>query len=228
MGLTSPSLYRRVRTFLSRPPDPFLKSPRSLRKAADFLAAFPPPARVLNIGSGISPRRPGIINLDIDRFETVDLLGSALDLPIKDGVLDGVLIQGVLEHVEDPVRAVGEVHRVLKPGRLVYAEIPFMQGYHASPRDFQRYTILGIERLFGGFVLVEKGVQIGPASALAWILREFLAIVLCGKSRWWYTKLLTGFGWIVAPIRYLDLFLDRSHFASQIASAFYYVGKKAS
>jgi len=59
-------------------------------------------------------------------------------------VFDAVWIQAVLEHVLDPVRVVAEIHRVLRPGGLVYSEIPFMQEVHEGAYDFTRFRLSGM------------------------------------------------------------------------------------
>jgi 2-polyprenyl-3-methyl-5-hydroxy-6-metoxy-1,4-benzoquinol methylase len=43
-----------------------------------------------------------------------------------DGTCDAVVVQAVLEHVLQPDVVVAEIHRVLRPDGLVYAETPFM------------------------------------------------------------------------------------------------------
>ncbi len=48
------------------------------------------------------------------------LLGAAEDLPIADGSIDLVVATSVLEHVDDPGRAVAEAYRVLRPGGGFY------------------------------------------------------------------------------------------------------------
>jgi ubiquinone/menaquinone biosynthesis C-methylase UbiE len=62
-------------------------------------------------------------------------------LPIADGSVDGVWIQAVLEHVLDPSIVVQEIHRVLTPGGVVYAETPFMQPVHEGAYDFTRFSL---------------------------------------------------------------------------------------
>jgi ubiquinone/menaquinone biosynthesis C-methylase UbiE len=51
------------------------------------------------------------------------LLGDALALPFSDNSIDLVVSCGVLEHFEEPLAAVKEMARVLKPGGLFYADI---------------------------------------------------------------------------------------------------------
>ncbi|ACZ84467.1 class I SAM-dependent methyltransferase [Streptosporangium roseum] len=48
------------------------------------------------------------------------VLGSALDLPLRDGSVDVCFSSNVLEHVPDPWRMTGEMARVTRPGGLIY------------------------------------------------------------------------------------------------------------
>jgi SAM-dependent methyltransferase len=94
-------------------------------------------------------------------------------LPFADGAFDGVVVQAVLEHVADPPQVVAEIHRVLAPRGLVYAETPFMQQVHEGGFDFTRFTDVGHRRLFRHFEQIDRGVVVGPATALLWSLRYF-------------------------------------------------------
>jgi SAM-dependent methyltransferase len=104
-----------------------------------------------------------------------DLLCDAHDLPFKNGSVDAVVVQTVLEHVADPYRCVAEIHRVLGPEGIVYSEIPFMQQVHERGYDFTRFTHVGQRRLFRNFAELESGTVVGPGTALAWSWRYFLA-----------------------------------------------------
>ena len=59
-----------------------------------------------------------------------------------------------------------------------------MQGYHPSPADYRRYTEEGLRAELSDyeFEVVESGVAVGPASAMAWVVAEFLAFLVSGRS----------------------------------------------
>jgi len=211
-----------------RPPRPIAayKTRESRERLFNFIRRMGTDRDILNIGSGTTEYGENVVNLDIGLFQGVDIVGDALHLPILSESLDAVMAQGVLEHVRKPDLAVAEMYRVLKKGGYCYSEIPFMQPYHAVPADYQRYTIMGIEELFDRFDPVEKGVILGPASAMSWIAREFLAILFSFNNPYLYRAGQRVFGWITVPLKYLDIFLEHNRFAPSIASGFYFVGRK--
>lgn len=78
----------------------------------------------------------------------VDLVGVATEIPEADGVFDSVLCTTVLEHLEEPARAIEESFRVLKPGGCALYTAPFFWHLHEAPRDFFRYSPYGLRHLF--------------------------------------------------------------------------------
>ncbi len=52
------------------------------------------------------------------------LRGDATSLPFSDGTFDVVITSEVLEHIQDDVRAIAEMVRVLKPGGRFAATVP--------------------------------------------------------------------------------------------------------
>ena len=73
-------------------------------------------------------------------------------------VFDTVLAVSLLEHVYDPFKAAAELHRVLKPGGLLFGGVPFIFPYHASPghyKDYWRFSEDGIEELLTKFDSVD-------------------------------------------------------------------------
>ena len=68
-----------------------------------------------------------LLAFDIYESEQCQFIADAHQIPLQNRTVDGVLIQAVLEHVLNPQGVVDEIHRVLRPGGLVYADTPFMQ-----------------------------------------------------------------------------------------------------
>ena len=59
------------------------------------------------------------------KLPAVDVIGSAEDLsPFGDSSVDFVIANHLLEHLEDPIEALLEFERVLRPGGVVYLGLP--------------------------------------------------------------------------------------------------------
>lgn len=153
------------------------------------------------------------------------LVADAHDIPFADESFDGVIAQALLEHVVDPWRCVDELHRVLKPGGLVYAETPFIQGVHAGRYDFTRFTHLGHRRMFRRFEEVESGTGQGPGVALAWSYQSF---VLSFATSFWLRGMLMVFTRVTSfYLKYLDYYLGRKPGSFDFSSGYFFLGKKS-
>lgn len=202
------------------------KTARSQRRIPQFVERLGPAATILNLGSGRTNFGERVVNLDIGPFVHVDVVAVGERLPVQDASLDGVITQGVLEHVPYLRTTVAEIDRVLRPGGLVYHEIPFIQGFHASPNDFRRFTSVGIAELAPGYEIVEQGIAVGPSSALMWIASEWLALFFSFRNE---TLLKIGrriFPWLLTPLKWSDAWLEGHPRAELIASAFYIIARK--
>jgi SAM-dependent methyltransferase len=186
----------------------------------DFVQTIGDGKCIVNIGAGYTSY-PGTINVDFDPHKNVDIVGNAMDLPVRTESVDGVIMQGVLEHIRDPQTAIKEAYRVLKPTGCLHLEAPFIQGYHASPHDYQRFTISGLEVLARSFEIEGTGVVVGPASAFAWVSRDFLAVLFSFNSPTMFRVTKVLFRFLTFPLKYLDVFLAGNRYAESIASGFY-------
>ena len=81
-----------------------------------------------------------LLVLDLQQTPIVDVVGSVTDIPIKSESFDTVLCFNLLEHVSDYETALREIHRVMKPGAVLYGWVPFLIGVHGDPNDYWRYT----------------------------------------------------------------------------------------
>ncbi|MBZ0090477.1 MAG: methyltransferase domain-containing protein, partial [Thermoanaerobaculia bacterium] len=138
----------------------------------------------------------------------------------------GLHCEAVLEHLEEPARAVAEMARVLRRGGRVFAATPFLQAFHGYPDHFQNLTTSGHRRLFerSGLTVVEAGACVGPAFALADLLRNFLRSQVPGGA---VGKVAARAVWpLTLPFRWLDAYLLRRPSAALLCSTTYLVAAK--
>jgi ubiquinone/menaquinone biosynthesis C-methylase UbiE len=64
-------------------------------------------------------RKAGLTNVETH-------VASAYELPVDDGTVDRIFLITVLPEIPDPVRALREMHRVLKPGGIVSTTEEFL------------------------------------------------------------------------------------------------------
>ncbi len=91
-------------------------------------------------------------------FSQIDIVCDITNIPEPDASFDAVLCTEVLEHLPDPVRALDEMARLLRPGGMFIITAPFWSLTHFAPyhyaTGFNRYFYeFHLERL--GFDIVE-------------------------------------------------------------------------
>lgn len=191
-----------------------------------FLRRYPTTGKILNLGSG--PRRigPHVVNIDISSYQGVDLVADVCSVPLPSGSVDRIISDNVLEHVREAEMAVSEMHRLLSPGGLIYAAIPFYYPYHVSPDDYRRWTKQGLQELFAEFEIIEIGVRGGPFSALVTYLCHLTGILL---SFGWrpLNSLFTNLAmFIFFPIKYIDIIFAHWPGVQDVAAVLYCVVRK--
>ena len=116
-----------------------------------FLDKLPGNPLVLDIGSGksiVPGEYKNTITMDFSIIDKPLVRGTALKLPFKISIADGIVHSWVLEHIEEPKQVIDEFYNTLKPGGYLYLTTNFVWHLHEEPRDFYRYTKYGLEYFF--------------------------------------------------------------------------------
>jgi SAM-dependent methyltransferase len=161
-----------------------------------------------------------LISFDIFSSELTQFVADAHRIPLADASVDAVWIQAVLEHVLDPWQVASEIHRVLKPRGIVYAETPFLQQVHEGAYDFTRFTESGHRWLFLTFEAIDSGVVLGPGSQLLWSIEHVVRGTFRSVTAAVLVKMLLFW------LRYFDALIPE-RYASDAASAVYFLGRKS-
>lgn len=83
-------------------------------------------ARKLNAGCG-NNILPGYVNLDVDKVDGVDVVHdlTRYPYPFQDEYFDYILMDNVIEHLDDTVGVMAELHRILRPGGRLVLKFPY-------------------------------------------------------------------------------------------------------
>jgi len=130
----------------------FFNQPRRDEWVSQQAALIPAGARVLDVGAGSCAYRPLFAHCDYRTHDfaklsptqlrgkrgygQVDFVGDICSIPVDDASFDVILCTEVLEHVAEPIRAVEEFARIVKPGGTILLTAPMGSGLHQEPFHF--------------------------------------------------------------------------------------------
>jgi SAM-dependent methyltransferase len=135
----------------------------------------------------------------IDRcftYDKIDIHCEIYEIPLPDASVDVILCTQVLEHLKYPVKAIREMHRLLKPGGRLCITVPFAADEHLVPYDYFRYTRYALDFLLQeqGFAPPEISPQGGRFIFFGKMIKDLFPLL---TSRPWLQKTL----WLLqAPV----------------------------
>ncbi len=65
-----------------------------------------------------------------------DIISDIIDIPVKDNSFDVVICTEVFEHIPEPLLAIKEINRILKPKGELLLTVPNLCHYHQEPYYF--------------------------------------------------------------------------------------------
>lgn len=177
--------------------------------------------KTIDLGCGTMPftdllasRASTYHTLDLHpRSKEVTYVGDIQNMSmIPDGSYDSALSLEVLEHVQDPWQAVGEIHRILRPGGILIVSVPHLSRLHEEPHDYFRFTVYGLRHLLetSGFEVMEIRRKGGLISFLGHqvstlLLSAVWPVAVLRKPLWFLNK------WLVTRLCYrVDSISDHS------------------
>lgn len=112
----------------------------------------------------------------------ITYIGDIQDMSmITDNSYDCALCLEVLEHVPQPILAIREIYRILRPGGLFIFSTPYLCRIHDQPCDYFRFTVYGLR-----IILAEcqfKVIDIKPKGGLLCFLGHQVSTVLLTTTR---------------------------------------------
>jgi SAM-dependent methyltransferase len=110
------------------------------------------------------------IGVDMRGYSGVDIIEDAQNLSFKNESIGTIIIVETLEHIQDPIRALQEIHRVLKRNGLVIMTSVMDFPIHNFPSDYWRFTPECFKFLLKDFplkIIGTEGVPENPHTIFA-------------------------------------------------------------
>ena len=182
--------------------------------------------RILDAGAGELKNKPlckhlGYVSQDICQYEgsgvakglqtgkwdtsQIDIVCDIADIPEVDGSFDVILCSEVFEHLPDPLKALDEFSRLLKPGGKLILTAPFASLVHFAPYHYAT----GFSRYWYEWHLPIRGFEINALTSNGdWfdylkqeILRLPTAARRYGDWCWPLAYIAAGFGLLYLLMR---------------------------
>ncbi|MCS6777283.1 MAG: class I SAM-dependent methyltransferase [Chloroherpetonaceae bacterium] len=115
-------------------------------------ARVPAGSRVLDVGAGVAPYRPLFAHCEYrttdacplqphqnrggQPYGQIDYVCDVTAIPVPDASFDVVICTEVLEHVPEPIKAIQEFGRIVRPGGLLLLSAPLSGYVHQEPYHF--------------------------------------------------------------------------------------------
>ncbi len=149
----------------------------------------------LNLGSG-NIRFQDFTNVDRVKLPNVDIVHDldVMPYPFPDGSVDEIRMSHCLEHLENPIKAIGEIYRMLKPRGVLTLRLPY-PGHPVAhnmwhKQGFQAKDFYALDKDHNAHYFLDKIIDVDfrvkkikyipnipPALFPFWFLERFLLLL---------------------------------------------------
>ena len=85
-----------------------------------------------------------------------------------------------------------EAYRILKPGRTIILQVPFMWSVHEAPHDYFRYTCYGLQHVFRKAGFMDVRVEATTGFWVMWTLKFNYQSARLIRGPWPIRKLMSA------------------------------------
>ena len=161
-------------------------------KAKSEKPVFPtiPAFNILDLGCGLR-KRPGAIGIDVNPRSHADIIHdlNRFPYPFPDNHFDEIICDNIIEHLDDFLNVMEELHRVAKPLALVTIVVPFYshQQAHTDPTHRHFFGVHSFDYFIDG--TANAGFQYSRAK-FTLLSVEFEKEL---KQRHWFDRMIVAF-----------------------------------
>lgn len=174
-----------------------------LKWLEDTLQKIPAGARILDAGAGELAQKKycthlNYVSQDFGQYDgtgdnkglqttkwdntRLDIVSDITNIPEPDGSFDAIMCIEVFEHIPDPILAIKEFSRLIRPEGFLVITAPFCSFTHFAPYHF--YT--GFNRYFYETHLKENGFEIIELSEngnyFEFVAQELMRVPFCAEK----------------------------------------------
>jgi len=106
--------------------------------------------KTLDIGCGNNKIKDAV-GLDISKDSQADIIWDLNNYPypIEENAFDKVFAKHIIEHVDDPIRFLQEIHRIVKPEGTCFLETPHFSCYvsYSEPQHKRYFSYFMIDEI---------------------------------------------------------------------------------
>ncbi len=121
------------------------------------IEALPRDKNILELGCGQVKRCSHSTTVDFNPDSIADVIHdlNTIPYPFQDNDFDIIIAEHVLEHLDDLKRVIEELHRILKPGGVLYVEVPHFSSSHhfTDPTHRHAFTSRSFDYFIPGTAL---------------------------------------------------------------------------